>query len=66
MLSSLIAIIDDAIIINRFLLVFFFFNFLGIGLQPGMVTTDLLMSGATTKQVRIKDHLLLESVFCGL
>lgn len=65
MLSSLIAIIDDAIIINRFLLAFFF-NFLGIGLQPGMVTTDLLMSGATTKQVRIKDHLLLESVFCGL
>lgn len=66
MLSSLIAIIDDAIIINRFLLGFFFFNFLGIGLQPGMVTTDLLMSGATTKQVRIKDHLLLESVFYGL
>lgn len=26
--------------------------FSGLLLQPGMVTTDLLMSGATTKQVR--------------
>jgi hypothetical protein len=26
--------------------------------QPGMVTTDLLMSGATTKQVRDKPRLI--------
>lgn len=30
---------------------FFIFHFSSIIVQPGMVTTDLLMSGATTKQV---------------
>ncbi|KDO52241.1 hypothetical protein CISIN_1g033434mg [Citrus sinensis] len=39
---------------------FFIFHFSSIIVQPGMVTTDLLMSGATTKQAKFFINVLAE------